>query len=197
LQSRGINNTSLFHLNDDKNSLFNSLKTILDNHPIIIISGGVSKGKFDYVPQVLADLKIKKIFHKVKQRPGKPFWFGTAIDGKTIVFALPGNPVSTLVCLNRYVIPALLKANTLDSNSLSRNIYAELIEKVTFKKPLTYFLPVKLDHTVKGKLRAKPLKLNGSGDYVGFSKSDGILELPSEKDEFYPGEIYKIFLWGI
>ncbi len=70
-------------------------------------------GEFDYVPKVLLQLGIKQSFHKVSQKPGKPFWFGMAKNGKP-VFALPGNPVSTQICAYRYVIPYLKKASGLE-----------------------------------------------------------------------------------
>ena len=73
---------------------------------MLILSGGVSMGRFDYVPQVLAELDVRVVFHKVSQRPGKPLWFGVGAGGQT-VYALPGNPVSTLVCLARYVFAGL------------------------------------------------------------------------------------------
>ena len=73
---------------------------------MLILSGGVSMGRFDYVPQVLAELGVRVVFHKVAQRPGKPLWFGVGAAGQT-VYALPGNPVSTLVCLARYVFAGL------------------------------------------------------------------------------------------
>jgi len=66
-------------------------------------------GKFDLVPKVLMQLGVQQVFHKVAQRPGKPMWFGIGLRGQA-VFGLPGNPVSTLVCLLRYVIPAIAAA---------------------------------------------------------------------------------------
>ena len=82
----------------------------LEEADVLILSGGVSMGKADYVPQVLADLGVEVVFHKVSQRPGKPMWFGKGPGGQ-LVFALPGNPVSALVCCRQYVIPALEKGS--------------------------------------------------------------------------------------
>jgi len=85
------------------------LKQHLDTHDVLILSGGVSMGRFDLVPSLLTELGVRMVFHKVAQRPGKtPVVWGRAV--RPAVFALPGNPVSTLVCLSRYVIPALLAA---------------------------------------------------------------------------------------
>jgi molybdopterin molybdotransferase len=93
-------------LSDDRILLTTRISGLLSECDVLILSGGVSAGRFDYVPSVLSDLGVRRIFHKVAQRPGKPLWFGMSSDGKP-VFALPGNPVSTLVCLVRYVLPAL------------------------------------------------------------------------------------------
>jgi molybdopterin molybdotransferase len=76
---------------------------------ILVLSGGVSAGKFDLVPQVLAELGVEQIFHKIALRPGKPLWFGIKEynDRRALVFALPGNPVSSLVCFELFVRPAI------------------------------------------------------------------------------------------
>ena len=76
----------------------------LTTHEVVVLSGGVSMGKFDLVPKVLQQLGVQEVFHNVAQRPGRPMWFGIGPQGQA-VFGLPGNPVSTLVCLIRYVIP--------------------------------------------------------------------------------------------
>src|SRR5690606_21900958 len=90
-------------------TLTQRLREHLQSYEVLILSGGVSMGKFDLVPQALEACGVRQVFHKVAQRPGKPFWFGMASTGSA-VFALPGNPVSTLVCLARYVIPAIDRA---------------------------------------------------------------------------------------
>ena len=77
---------------------------------VLIISGGVSAGTRDFVPRVLADLGVRAVFHKVKVKPGKPLWFGVAPNAKqTKVFGLPGNPVSSFVCFQAFVRPALMQ----------------------------------------------------------------------------------------
>src|SRR5688572_4494515 len=98
-----------FHFPDNKEVLLRSLRTVLNDHDVLILSGGVSKGKFDFIPKVFEELGVKKLFHQVNQRPGKPFWFGASEEGKT-VFALPGNPVSTYMCFYRYIKPWILKS---------------------------------------------------------------------------------------
>ncbi|MEL6943306.1 MAG: molybdopterin molybdotransferase MoeA [Bacteroidota bacterium] len=97
------------HLQDDWEEILEKLKDILNNYELILLSGGVSKGKFDFLPKALEELGVQKHFHKIQQRPGKPIWFGTAPSGATI-FALPGNPVSSFMCMQRYLLPWLKKS---------------------------------------------------------------------------------------
>ncbi len=73
---------------------------------VLVLSGGVSAGVLDLVPQVLQELGVEQVFHKVDLKPGKPLWFGVNADTQTLVFGLPGNPVSSLVCCELFVRPA-------------------------------------------------------------------------------------------
>ncbi|MFT7590390.1 MAG: molybdopterin molybdotransferase, partial [bacterium] len=85
--------SDLIHLKDDKQDIKSKLSGVLATYNVVLLSGAVSKGKFDFIPDMLNELGVKKYFHKVEQRPGKPFWFG--VKGEVNVFAFPGNPVST------------------------------------------------------------------------------------------------------
>ena len=94
------------HLLDERAVLRERIARHLNEADVVILSGGVSMGKADFVPEVLAELGVKKHFHIVSQRPGKPMWFGTGPDGQA-VFALPGNPVSSMVCGHLFLRPLL------------------------------------------------------------------------------------------
>jgi molybdopterin molybdotransferase len=174
---------TLFHLQDDEELIRKGLSEILGTHNLIILSGGVSKGKFDLIPSMLEAGGIKKHFHQIKQRPGKPMWFGTG-NGKT-VFALPGNPVSTFLCYYKYIEPWLLKSLGI-GGTLTQAI---LDSDVSFDLPLTYFLQVKVRND-EGVLRATPIPGGGSGDFVNLKEVDGFLELPEEVKIFKKGEAY-------
>ncbi|HWI94265.1 MAG TPA: molybdopterin molybdotransferase MoeA [Flavisolibacter sp.] len=180
---------SLLHLPDDEKTVREKIWQCLNDFDVLILSGGVSMGKFDYIPKALDELQVKKLFYKVQQRPGKPFWFGK-FENK-LIFAFPGNPVSAFLCLHRYFLPWL-------KNSLSippKNLYAILEEDVQFKPSLTYFLQVKLVTNGEGQLLAQPIKGNGSGDFSSLAEADAFLELPSDRDNFRGGEVYKA--WSI
>jgi molybdopterin molybdotransferase len=187
LQTLGANADS-FHFKDDKEEIANSVKAILEKYELVILSGGVSKGKLDFVPEALESLGVKKLFHGVSQRPGKPMWFGAS--SKNFVFALPGNPVSTFLCFHRYVVPWLTKSMydpATDSAAILANDFS-------FGPPLTYFLQVKIKNE-NGKLMAYPTAGGGSGDFANLKDVDGFLQLPLEQNEFKAGEVYPAYLF--
>jgi len=191
LASHGYERSEHEHILDDVNALKNRLSEHLENAEVLILSGGVSMGKADYVPAVLADLGVEMIFHKISQRPGKPMWFGKGPQGQ-IVFALPGNPVSALVCCRQYVIPALAKAG---SETLRPPEFASLSMNISFKPSLTCFQPVKLLSNAAGQTLAVPVKTNTSGDFASLSITDGYVELPKEQSEFAVGSAVFLHRW--
>lgn len=174
------------HLNDDPDSIRTFLKGAVAKYDVWLLSGGVSKGKKDYLPDILEELGIKKHFHRVEQRPGKPFWFGKAAD--TFVFAFPGNPVSTYMCALKYFIPWLKTS----LKTQYEQEYAILEEGFSFKPGLTYFLQVKLENR-EGKLLATPYAGQGSGDLANLSGSNAFLELPAERSNFEKGEFFPVY----
>ncbi|MBX2922149.1 MAG: molybdopterin molybdotransferase MoeA [Chitinophagaceae bacterium] len=185
-------NVDLLHLNDDRELITNKLSRCLKEYDVLLMSGGVSMGKFDYVPQVLDELGVQKLFHKVQQRPGKPFWFG-AYENQKLVFAFPGNPVSVFMCLHRYFIPWLEKSLGIKSQQQE---YAVLQSDIYFPHPLQYFVQVKLSISNEGQLQAQSFDTNGSGDFSNLIYTDAFMELPSEKNEFKNGEVYKVWRYN-
>ena len=175
---------SCFHLEDEKSAMEKSLRTILDDFDVLILSGGVSKGKFDFVPEVLERIGIRRLFHQVSQRPGKPFWFGTSAKGK-VAFALPGNPVSTFMCFYRYVKPWILKS----LGVAVPESFAILGKDYSFAPALTCFLQVSANNEA-GRTVAVPVPGGGSGDFANLKNVTGFLELPLEKSEFQAGEVF-------
>lgn len=175
---------SVHHLPDSEDALREGLERIVADNELIILTGGVSKGKFDFVPAILEKLGVKKHFHGVAQRPGKPFWFGSTPDGKAC-FALPGNPVSTYMCFYRYVRPWLRES----MGAPVRHLSALLSEDYTFLPTLTCFLQVRLQVDA-GKLLAQPIPGGGSGDFANLGQVDGFLELPAESTLFRAGEAF-------
>jgi molybdopterin molybdotransferase len=180
------------HLPDEPEIMRRKLAELLESQEVLILSGGVSMGKADFLPGILNELGVVQHFHKVRQRPGKPFWFGSR--GNTVVFALPGNPVSTFVNFHRYVRPWLW--NCLGVESHSRPV-ARLAEAVAFRPSLTYFLQVKLRYPQDGSLEAIPQQGHGSGDHANLLDGDGWVELPAERDTFEKGEAFPFLRYRV
>ena len=191
LEQNGYSRCAHDHLADEPALLEARIGEHLDNSDVLILSGGVSMGKADYVPEVLKNLGVEVVFHKISQRPGKPMWFGMSESGKA-VFALPGNPVSTLVCCRQYVMPALAKASGLAQAAPE---FAALTRDVRFEPALTCYLPVKLLSNTGGGLLAMPVHTNTSGDFASLSGTDGYVELPLEQADFPAGTATRLHRW--
>lgn len=179
------------HLNDDLELIKAALSNLIKEYDVLVLSGGVSKGKFDFLPEALEAIGVKKLFHKIKQRPGKPFWFGKAPDG-TLIFALPGNPVSSFLCTQRYFIPWLYATI---GRSVSSQPMAKLAENYLFKPDLTYFLQVKVSYDEKGRIWATPMTGNGSGDLANLVDADAFLQLPRGRNAFRKGGVYPLIFY--
>ncbi len=171
------------HLKDDKESIGKELSHILDTFDVVLLSGGVSKGKFDFLPEVMESLTVKKIFHRVAQRPGKPFWFGVQEAQKTVVFSFPGNPVSTFASYHIYFLPWLRKS--LGLRPQKKEVLLE--ESIEIKPPLTRFIQVKTKNK-KGVIWASQVRENGSGDVRSLALSNGFVYLPPRGTAYEIGE---------
>lgn len=191
LNLRGFQRVAEDHLPDDHAVLANRLGTHLATHDVVILSGGVSMGRFDHVPSVLRGLGVVEVFHKVAQRPGKPIWFGIGPAGQT-VFGLPGNPVSALVCLLRYAVPALAAMAGASPQSPE---YVPLGAVFDVKLPLSFFLPVKIERSPTLGLVAMPRPTRGSGDFISLLGTDGFVELPPGPKEIVAGCLAPLYRW--
>jgi len=176
------------HITDDKPILKAKIKQFLEDYDVLLFSGAVSKGKYDFLPEVLLELGVEKQFHRVAQRPGKPFWFGK--KDTTTIFAFPGNPVSTFVNCIIYFYPWVQKSFGLQ---VVKKL-AILAEDYTFKPALTLFLQVALINN-GGKLLATPIKGNGSGDLASLVLANAFIELPANRNEFKKGEVFTVVMY--
>jgi molybdopterin molybdotransferase len=192
LIAAGYPKADRFHMRDVRHEIEHMLWHILAEYDVLLITGGVSKGKFDFLPTELGRQGVKKIFQGVAQRPGKPFWFGLS-GRQTPVFALPGNPVSAYTCLHRYVLPALDHAGGLVPRPLT---HVALAEPVVFKPSLACLLPVSLSSGPRAELLATPVPVNSSGDFAGLIGTDGFIELPAAESEFPAGYIAPYRPWA-
>ncbi|MDQ3002112.1 MAG: molybdopterin molybdotransferase MoeA [Fibrobacterota bacterium] len=206
LKKRRIERVASLHCRDDRDRLHKCIEGVMEKCDVLILTGGVSMGKTDYVPGVLKALGVKPRFHRIRQKPGKPFWFGIAPAG-TPVFALPGNPASVLVCLYRYVLPALERSMGLalgrdsgDSEnpgalSVESDSTPAVLAQGTGRGKLTQFRPVRVAWDAEGRLRATWTDNQGSGDFSGWARSDGFVEIEAGEGEMPAGSVARLWRW--
>jgi molybdopterin molybdotransferase len=186
----GFAPTTDLHLPDREDELRAAFARELARHDLLVLSGGVSAGRYDLVPAALAACGVRQVFHQVSQRPGRPLWFGEHAGGAR-VFALPGNPVSVLVCLARYVLPALAAITAAPRLPQPRVALAQAFE---FQAPLSCFLPVSLEYDQERTL-ARPRPTGGSGDFISLAGTDGFVELPPGPATHPAGLVVPFFRW--
>ena len=174
LAARGFDDVQLVRVPDELQATRRKLAELLASRQVLVVSGGVSVGQRDYVPEALRSLGVEEVLHRVAQRPGKPLWFGIGPQGQA-VFALPGNPVSALVCAARYLLPALERAIGLAPPEPMR---VALAEAAATHPALTCFVPVRLHHDAEGRAWARPLPCRTSGDFSALPQTHGVVELP-------------------
>lgn len=191
LRKRGFQRVADDHIPDDPVQLRERLRRHLMTHEVLVLSGGVSMGRFDLVPKALEELGVRCLLHGISQRPGKPMWYGTSSEGHS-VFALPGNPVSTLVCLTRYVVPGLYRAMGMPALPSERVALAAALQ---WSARLTGFMPVRLSHDEWARPWANPCPTNGSGDFAALALTDGFVELPPGPADFPKGRVMRLYRW--
>lgn len=191
LLRHGLGSVTRQRLADDEHAMLRAIERLHEEHDVLILSGGVSMGQFDFVPAVLERLGAEVVFHKIEQKPGRPMWFGMSGAGKPL-FALPGNPVSTLVCAARYVLPALRHALGLTPAPLE---FALLTDAVDMPPRMTLFMPVMLRSSGNAVLEATPRPTNTSGDFISLAGTDGIVELPQGAARYDAGTAARVFRW--
>jgi len=154
---------------------------------ILVLSGGVSAGVRDLVPPTLKSLGVQEVFHKVRLKPGKPIWFGVRdVDGKrTLVFGLPGNPVSSLVCFELFVRPAIRAMSAMEPNVETMPV--RLASPFMQKGNRPVYFPGTL-HREEGRLFATPVAWKGSADMLTVCSADCLIFFPAEAREFGIGE---------
>lgn len=189
LKSYSISSVNTVHVADDKIKLTAEIKKNL-NKDILILSGGVSKGDADYVPEVLNSLGVKEVFHRVKIKPGAPLWFGVMPSGG-VVFGLPGNPVSVQVAFKVFIEPFIRKCFNMEA---VLPIYLPLFNDKSKKTKLTEYFPVKWmnKNNVTGIISTK---MNGSGDISATLGSNGIAVHREEIDTIKENDIVEFYVW--
>ncbi len=159
---------------------------------ILILSGGVSMGEYDFVPKLLSENSVESIFHHVKVKPGKPLWFGKK-GSDTYVFGLPGNPVSVQTCFRVFVEPLIRK---LAGNQTPENpsLKLPLASEVVSKTPREHYVPGRLC-IQEGQTHIEKVSIQGSGDFSNFEKSHGVFRFPADQTTLGTGSIVEFLPW--
>lgn len=178
-----------YHLPDEPTLMAERMTDLLKSYDVLLFSGAVSKGKFDFLPQVLQQLNMQTLFHSIAQKPGKPLLFGK-FDNGVLVFGFPGNPVSTWICYQIYFRTWLYRSLNINLPT----VQASTSKLLTFKPALVHHVLVKLVNE-DGKLIATAVNTSTSGDMVNLMQAEGYLSLPAEQDTFEAGTLFDVQLF--
>jgi molybdopterin molybdotransferase len=164
---------------------------------VLILSGGVSAGVLDLVPEILRQLGVREVFHRVHMKPGKPLWFGVREQGiggakrRCLVFGLPGNPVGSLVCFHVFVRAALEKLSGRSKADWTWPRRAELTTEFTHRGDRPTFYPASMEATPTG-YRVTPIPWQGSADLAALVRANSLICFPAIERTFAVGEVVEV-----
>lgn len=185
LQKAGIKDINVSHSVDDIEALTACMQQALARSRVVLLTGGVSVGDYDYVPAAAAACGIEEVFHKIEQKPGKPLFFGAS--GNKIIFGLPGNPSSSLTCFYEYVLPALEKMMQRPA----------AVIKTTATATHSYKKAIGLTHFLKAQYadgRVTPLHAQESYRLRSFAQANCFLVLPEASEGCAEGDEVAVHL---
>jgi len=172
---------------DDDPALIKTVLTeSIEKSDLVLLTGGISAGDYDYVLQACTDCGVEKIFHKVKQRPGKPLYFGK--KEKKIIFGLPGNPSSVLTCFYEYVLPVIEKMQKI-SHSFVQKVHAELTHDYSKFTGLTHFLK-----GIYAENKVTALDAQESYRMSSFARANCLICMEENRQEWKAGDEVEIHL---
>jgi len=185
LKKETIADIEILKAEDTLEELTSVLKSALENNDVVLLTGGVSVGDYDFVIKAATNCGVKQVFHKVKQKPGKPLFFGK--QNNKVIFGLPGNPSSVLNCYYNYVVPSIKKLSNKE-NSI-KEIHATLTHNYTKPKGLTHFLKGNYNDG-----KATPLGAQESYRLSSFAQANCLIQLKEGRENFSTGEIVNVIL---
>lgn len=185
LQSVGVTNLSILHVKDSLAETANAIRVALNQSDMILLTGGVSVGDYDFVAEAAKQEGVIELFHGVKQKPGKPLFFGTYQE--KLVFGLPGNPSSVLHCFQQYVMPAI---KLIEGKQRDASIQALLTEPFTKKPGLDFFLKA---YFQEGMVTILPAQ--ASYQVGAFSNANCWVELPFDESLFHKDQLVTVHLF--
>jgi molybdopterin molybdotransferase len=190
-RSAGAEATDMGFARDNESDLRRAIESGL-SHDCLVISGGVSAGVLDLVPKILDQLGVTQVFHKVNLKPGKPVWFGVLVNSSaktTLVFGLPGNPVSSLVCFELFVRPAIQKLRGLAPTGLKKQTARLATDHPQRGDRPTYWPAAICEGEVM------PLPWKGSGDLRTLTDANCLAFFPAGDQLYAAGQEIQILLF--
>lgn len=186
LQDAFIENTTLYEVNDDFENTKNTLEEALTVNDVVLVSGGISVGDYDFVAQALRELQVTTLFYKVNQKPGKPLFAGKLED--KIVFALPGNPAAFMTCFYVYVLPTLAVLSGQKAN-YNQSVLLPLAHDYSVHNSRCQFLKA----TITGNI-ASVLSHQASSMLNSFAIANGLIYVPNGTYELKKGDAVAVYL---
>ncbi|MBS4073278.1 MAG: molybdopterin molybdotransferase MoeA [Algoriphagus sp.] len=187
LSQMGITEVKVLKVKDEKSEVTRVIGEALEASDVVLLTGGISVGDYDFVKGSLAENGVLQLFYKVKQKPGKPIFAG--VKGEKMIFALPGNPASVLTCFIQYVKPFLLRLLG-NPDAWNAAVYFPIASDFNKKAPLTFFLKAKLDNGCVIILPAQE-----SFNLLSFGIADGVVEIPQELEHVEAGSLVAFYPW--
>ncbi|MFQ6599934.1 gephyrin-like molybdotransferase Glp [Flavobacterium sp. C3NV] len=181
LQTIGVKKTKVYKVKDNLKATKKALKEILKKYDIVLISGGISVGDYDFVKEALLENGVQELFYKINQKPGKPMFFGSKND--TLVFALPGNLASSLTNFYIYVYPAIKNRMGFSDIHLKKML-RKLNENVTNTTGKTLFLKALYDET-----HVTVLDGQSSAMLNTFAIANSLLVVPNDVESLKKGQL--------
>lgn len=187
LKQEGIKEVDFIRVEDHAASIRQAIQRALSNADLVLLSGGISVGDYDFVKEGLEKEGVQELFYKIKQKPGKPIFAG--IKEQQLIVALPGNPASVITCFNQYVKPAICQWMGKKADWESKS-FLPLASPVKKSPNLTFFLKIKIADN-----HVQILPGQESFNLIAFAQADGFAEIPEGVDFLDAGEQVAVYLW--
>lgn len=192
LKTTGISNITHYHIEDKLDSVKELLSAVIESHDFVITCGGTSTGLYDFVPKALREIECQEYFYQVKQRPGKSMWYGK--KNHTHIFALPGSPMASLICMRKYVLSSIhmYLAGVHYEHSRHQVVLASDIRP---HRDSTLFIPVALKASDRGDIVAVACQSSHINDYTCLAASSGFIEVKPGTELVRFDELVKFYPW--
>ena len=178
---------------DDLRTITARLRKALSGHDVVIFTGGVSVGKYDFVPEAIKRIGARIRFHGVAMKPGKPQLYAT-VSGNRHIFGLPGNPLSVLTGYHELVLPALRRMSGVPAGSCRPCVRLPLAQPVRSKGGRMRFAPARITSGKTG-ARVTPISSHGSADLVSGAQADGVFTIPAGARDMAAGQLVDFRPW--